>query len=90
MKTPGAPTHPLSAIRPGPSLVRNRNRRTYMMWETTADMINAIPQPEVRALVANHAAQYFNRTVPQFNCDRWAGKTGGKLSGPITLEMADK
>lgn len=54
--------------------------------EEVAEIIRAIKDEPVRVVVANHFAQELNRRKASFNASRWSNATGGKLTGPITLD----
>ena len=54
-----------------------------------ASMIRAIPDDDVREVVANHAAQWFAKNMERFDPSAWYGATGGKLTGPTRLKRAE-
>jgi len=51
-----------------------------------AEIVVAIPEPDVRQIVANHFAQQLNARLGGFNPGYWQNVTGGRLSGPNRLD----
>lgn len=77
--------HPLFAV---PTKRRpTRNKRGYQnLWDTLAAMVRAIPEDDVRQIVANHVGQFFiQQPRSNFNPESWKAATGGTLPGPTRV-----
>lgn len=78
--------HPLSAV-PTTKRRPTRNKRGYQnLWDTLASMVKAIPEDDVRQVMANHISQFFiKQPRSAFNAESWQARTGGTLTGPTCL-----